>query len=102
MAIPDDGPGAGEYVARDTQPGYPAARVVAGRIHPHFAQQLSTADYDEHGEIASCPDAAAIEEIVDVAFWASLRREETYTPRFSLAFVSSPQVNMPLIFERPV
>ena len=98
----DDGPGDGESVTRDTRPGYPAARVVAARIHPHFAQHLSTKDGEEEGEIASCPDIDAIEEIVDVAFWASLRREETYTPRLSLAFVSSAQVNMPLIFERPV
>ncbi len=45
---------------------------------------------------------ATIEAIIDVAFWASLRREETYTPRISLAFVEPSQLNMPLMFERPV
>ncbi len=40
--------------------------------------------------------------MIDVAFWASLRREETYTPRVSLAFVEPSQVNLPLMFEKPV
>ncbi len=51
-----------------------------------------------HAEI----DAATVEAIIDVAFWASLRREEIYTPRISLAFVEPSRLNMPLMFERPV
>jgi len=46
------------------------------------------------------PDTAAIEAIIDAAFWASLRREEGYTPRISLAFVAPETVEWPLIFER--
>ena len=46
--------------------------------------------------------APIIEAMIDVAFWASLRREETYTPRISLAFVEPSECNMPLMFERPV
>src|SRR5580700_364013 len=102
MTIQDDGPGVGGSVTRYTQRGYPAARVVAARVHLHFAQHLNTEDGAEDCEIASCPDIEAIEEIIDVAFWASLHREESYTPRLSLAFVSPAQVNMPLILERPV
>jgi hypothetical protein len=70
-----------------TQPAYPAARAAALRVHPHYAQHL---------------DIATIEAMIDVAFWASLRREETYTPRISLAFVQPSQVDLPLIFERAV
>ena len=69
------------------RPAYPAARAAALRIH---------SQYEPH------PDAATIEAIIDVAFWASLRREETYTPRISLAFVDPSQLNLPLMFERPV
>jgi hypothetical protein len=67
------------------QPAYPAARAAAARIHTHYG-----------------PDVETIEAIIDVAFWASLRREEIYTPRISLAFVAPGQLQSPLIFERPV
>jgi hypothetical protein len=70
-----------------TQPAYPAARAAALRVHSQYGQH---------------PDVATIEAMIDVAFWASLRREETYTPRVSLAFVEPLHVNMPLMFERPV
>jgi hypothetical protein len=70
-----------------TQPAYPAARAAALRVQ---------AQYGQH------PDVATIEAMINVAFWASLRREETYTPRVSLAFVEPSQLNMPLMFERPV
>ena len=40
--------------------------------------------------------------MLDTAFWASLRREEGYTPRISLAFVAPDEVPSPLRFERPI
>src|ERR1700733_4889336 len=80
-----------------TPPGYPAARVAAIRVHAHFA-----ASQQEEGQIAFVPDIETIESIIDVAFWASLRREEIYTPRISLALVSPGQVKLPLAFEWPV
>jgi hypothetical protein len=46
------------------------------------------------------PDTAAIEAIIEAAFWASLRREEGYIPRISLAFVAPESVQWPLKFER--
>ena len=53
-------------------------------------------------ERATVPDAETIEAIIDAAFWASLRREEGYTPRISLAFLSPEEAAHPLIFERPL
>jgi len=38
--------------------------------------------------------------MIDAAFWASLRREEGYSPLISLAFVSPEQAVSPLRFER--
>jgi hypothetical protein len=70
-----------------TEPAYPAARAAALRVQSQYGEHLN---------------AGTIEAIIDVAFWASLRREETYTPRISLAFVEPSQLNMPLMFERPV
>ena len=76
------------------QPAYPAARAVATRIHPHYLQYLAGSEL--------LPDIPSIEALIDVAFWASLRREELHTPLISLAYASPEHVELPLIFERPV
>ena len=77
-----------------TNPAYPAARVAALRVHPHYARNLAQSEL--------LPDIETIEAIIDVAFWASLRREETYTPRVSLAFVPPALIDQPLVFEQPI
>lgn len=77
-----------------TQPAYPAARAAASRIRGHIALHLGAA------ESPATPDEAAIEAIIEAAFWASLRREEGYTPRISLAFLAPESVQGPLMFER--
>jgi hypothetical protein len=81
-----------------TQPAYPAARTAATRIHAHFAGHLATLPHA--GKHAALPDIAAIEAIIEAAFWASLRREEGYMPRISLAYVAPKSVKWPLLFER--
>jgi hypothetical protein len=43
-----------------------------------------------------------LEAIIDAAFWASLRREEGYAPKISLAFLPPEQGVHPLMFERPL
>src|SRR5262245_60102921 len=40
--------------------------------------------------------------MIDAAFWTSLRREETYVPKISLALLSPDQTTQPLMFERPL
>ena len=75
-----------------TPSAYPAARAAAGRIQSHFARHLATP--------SALPDIAAIEAIIEAAFWASLRREEGYMPRISLAFVAPETAEWPLKFER--
>src|SRR4029077_3745459 len=50
--------------------------------------------------LASLPDVSTIEAMIDAAFWASLRREEGYVPKISLAFVSPEETDHPLRFER--
>ena len=82
-----------------TDSGYPAARVVAHRIHSHLALQASTLA-GQGKEPGPVPAPAAIEAIVDAAFWASLRREEGRTPRLSLAFLAPDHVPLALSFER--
>src|ERR1035441_6315610 len=83
-----------------TPSAYPAARAAAGRIQSHFAGHLATPSLQQRGETAPLPDIAVIEAIIEAAFWASLRREEGYMPRISLAFVAPEMVEWPLKFER--
>jgi hypothetical protein len=44
------------------------------------------------------PDAATIEQIISIAFWASLRREEGRAPRISIAFLPPEQSLRPVRF----
>src|SRR5918993_1250149 len=85
-----------------TIPAYPAARAAARRVHPHFAQHLAANDLSRSILTSSLADVETIEAILDVAFWASLRREEGYSPRISLAYVTPEQVKRPLTFEKPL
>ena len=81
-------------------PAYPAARAIAAAAHDHFARRVAAAREKGKDNLADVPDAAAIEAIVDAAFWASLRREEGYTPKISLAFVPPERAGGPLRFEQ--
>ncbi len=85
-----------------TESAYPAARAAAARVHPRYTERLSS-NTSEPGQNAQLlPDLETIEAIIDVAFWASLQREEGYLPRVSLAFAAPVQVQDALRFERPV
>jgi hypothetical protein len=81
---------------------YPAARTVSARVQAHFAQHLEDARQRGEQALASVPDAGTIETIIDAAFWASLRREEAYVPKISLAFLTPDQAAHPLVLERPL
>jgi hypothetical protein len=81
---------------------YPAARTVSPKVQAHFARHLADARQRGQKALASLPDTTAIEAIIEAAFWASLRREEGYVPRISLAFVGPDESEHPLIFERPL
>jgi hypothetical protein len=78
---------------------YPAARVVAPRIHEYFAVHLEAARQRGAAPEACLADIDAIEAIIDAAFWASLRREENYIPKISLAFLPPGHSAQTLKFE---
>jgi len=44
------------------------------------------------------PDSATLAALIDAAFWTSLRREEGYIPRISLAFVAPEHVDDAVAF----
>ncbi len=80
---------------------YPAARIVAPTVHAHFSQHVSEAV--ARGQAAAAvPDTDAIEAMIEAVFWASLRREEGYIPKISLAFVTPDHAAYPLRFAQPL
>ena len=81
---------------------YRGAHAVAPRVAEHFARHIEGAWKHARGPVAFAPDVPTLEAIIDVAFWASLRREEGYAPKISLAFLPPEQAVHPLMFERPL
>ena len=82
-----------------SDPGYPAARAIAPRIQQQFAQHLATPGLTGAHEL-TLPQAEDIEAVIDAAFWASLRREEGYIPKISLALLPPERSAQPLLFEQ--
>ena len=90
-----------EPKASMAEPAYPAARAVASTMESYFHRHLAVED-ESHDKQALLPDAGSIEGMIDAAFWASLRREEGYVPKISLAFLRPEHTVSPLLFERPL
>lgn len=80
--------------------GYLAARLAAPRVRAHFEAHAQSDP--QSGPRAALPGVDAIEAIIDAAFWASLRREEGYVPKISLALLSPAESQHPMRFERPL
>jgi hypothetical protein len=80
---------------------YGGARSAAPRVAEHFAKHIAAARSDGNSMVAFAPDVPTLEAIIDAAFWASLRREEGYTPSISLAYLPPEQAGRPVLFERP-
>lgn len=89
-----------QHLETMTSPAYPAARAVATTVEAYFASHLAEARQLSRQQLAPKPDAASVEAIIEAAFWASLRREEGYSPKISLAFLPPEQAGQPLRFER--
>jgi hypothetical protein len=82
------------------EPAYPAARMIAPKLQEYFERHGREAlDRGEDG-LAPAPDADTIEAVIDAAFWASLRREEGYETRISLALLSPEDTPQPMRFAR--
>lgn len=81
-----------------SEPTYLAARMAAPALEAHFAQHQAEAARLGGPPLAPPPSAAVLEAIIDVAFWASLQREEGRPPRISLALLGPEQAGQPLLF----
>jgi hypothetical protein len=82
------------------QETYPAARVVAPKVHAHFFRHLDAARQRGLSPVAALPDASVIERLINATFWASLRREEGYVPKISIAYLPPEQDPHRMTFER--
>ncbi len=83
-------------------PTYPVAGLVAPQLQAHFARHLAEARQRGDHALASLPSIDAIVVVVDAAFWASLRHEEGYASKISLAYLAPHEVPQPMVFERPI
>ena len=85
-----------------TEPAYPAARIVAPKVEAHFAKHAEEARRRGKMGPVPPPDADTVEAIIDAAFWASLRREEIYVPKISLALLPPDAADHPMLFAAPL
>ena len=86
-----------------TAPAYSVARAVAPQVYAHLARHRASVEAEAGRYPDSLlPDTRAIEQLIDAAFWASLRREEGFAPRISLAYLPPSSEVTPLAFERPI
>lgn len=79
---------------------FPAAQEIAARVVSHLARQMAKAHAGGIHDLAIVPAVTDLEKVIDSAFWASLRHEEGYSPRISLALASPAICENPLLFER--
>ncbi len=78
---------------------YQAASKVAAIIETHFFKHMAAAKESGEEDLACAPNAKIVERIIDVAFWASLRKEEGNPTKISLAFLRPNQAGKPLLFK---
>jgi hypothetical protein len=75
---------------------------VSRKLYEYFCCHRDQALRNGRQDLAPVPDAATIQAIIEAAFWASLRREEGYVPKISLAFLPVDQAGSPIVLDRPL
>jgi hypothetical protein len=78
---------------------YPAAAIVAPRIRDYFLRHIAAAHYEAGAPV---PDVTVLESLINAAFWTSLRREEGFVPKMSLAYVPPTHDGHAMRFEQPM
>jgi hypothetical protein len=81
---------------------YQAASLAAPAIESHFARLVSAALQQGETDLAPEPPLKVVEAIIDVTFWASMRREEGRSPKISLAYLPPLLAGQPLVFEERI
>lgn len=81
---------------------YQASATTAPAIEGHFKRLLLLATQQGETDLAPPPPLKAISAVIDVAFWASLRKEEGRSPKISIAYLPPDVAGQPLVFEEPI
>ena len=81
---------------------YVAASRVAPAVYAHFAHHLEEARARGETDLARLPTESEIATVLDTSFWASLRREEGYIPRLSIAFVGPDETAHAITLDHPL
>ena len=81
---------------------YPAASVVAPRIRDYFLRHLAAVPAGGGNGLAPVPEVTVLESLINAAFWTSLRREEGFVPKMSLAYVPPANNGFSMRFEQPM
>lgn len=81
-----------------SEPTYIAARMVAANIVSHFAAHQADARLNGVRNLADEPQARIVEAIIDVSFWASLRKEEGRSPKISIALLPPDRGSQTFVF----
>ena len=81
------------------EPAHRPGRVIATRAHDYFVRHREQLGKTSRTIVASVASIDAIEAAIDAAFRTSLRREEGYIPRLSLAILAPEEAVQPLMFE---
>ena len=79
-------------------PAYSPARVVAKKVHEHLSRHREQIRETYRETLASVASAELIEAVIDAALRASIRREEGYVPRLSVALLAPEEAVQPLVF----
>jgi hypothetical protein len=79
---------------------YSAGQALAGRVQARAARDLEAARKGGAVNLAPLPTLETIDAVIDAAFWTSLRREETYVPKISMALLPREATTRALVFER--
>ncbi|MFC5284598.1 putative sensor domain DACNV-containing protein [Pedobacter alpinus] len=77
---------------------YQAANTASPIIEAHFNNLIGLASAKGELGLADAPNQKIISEIINAAFWASLRKEEGKSPKISIAFLAPEQAEQPLVF----
>jgi hypothetical protein len=81
---------------------YAAASRAAPTLRDHFERHRALARSTAGSRLATLPDIDAIQAVIDAAFWASLRREEGYVPKISIALLPPEEATQRMMFDRPL
>lgn len=85
-----------------SETSYLAAKMISSTVEQYFIDQLANMALASGNEPILLPHASIIEATIDVAFWASLRREEGYSPKISIALIRPNRADHPVLLGQPV